>query len=156
MANSNVIVAYDKSIPVETKIYFSKTGAIGGVLVGFVAIVVGFWFFTTSDYIWGSIICLAGLFLAYSNFKTFKNNQPQIIINHGGILTAFSPFHSWYQITNERVITETQGRYSNIYLIYNTNNGSEKMSISNLNTNKDALQNLLFIYRERSKIKTNH
>src|ERR1700759_2768152 len=102
----------DLSVPNETLIYFSKSGAILSVLLAVVAIVGLIYFFEHNETYAGVFLGLTGVFLAYTGIKQFKNRSPQITLSARGIKTAHTPLYSWSSIRNDRVQVELSNWYS--------------------------------------------
>jgi len=141
----------DITVPQETLIYYSR-GAVY-IQIGFMAIIaaVGVYLIATHEYLWGTGLCLVGIYFIYSEYKKAADKRPQIILNEKGIETISAGFNKWNAISDDGVVIIRSGKSTTAYLQYNYGEGSEKLSIEELATNKQALENLLHTYRVRSE-----
>ncbi|WP_314242998.1 hypothetical protein [Empedobacter tilapiae] len=142
----------DLTVADETIIYYSKSKnfvemaiMLGCLGVGIYSILIG------KSYIVGSILSIIGVFFGYKKYKDATNTEPQIIINERGIKTRSTDFYSWNEIENEDVISKGSGKNIRYYLIYNYPDGSERLLIDNYDIDIKSLNQLLILYRGRSK-----
>lgn len=138
----------DIEIPIETKIYYSKSKSyfemvsmLGCVAFGIYLIIVG------KSYLLGAIFLLLGAYLAYKEYKVAKNVIPQIIINEKGIETISTGFCKWVDIENEEVKRISK----NLFLTFNYPNGYALIKIDDFDTSLSSLSKLLILYRGRNQ-----
>ena len=146
----------DLTIPEETVIYYSKLGNFIEMGVMLLAVAAGIYLVVVTDRVWlgGGMTVLCAWF-AFKEYRQATNKKPQIIISHKGIQTASTPFYPWKEISNEEAITTYTGSNSSRYLTYNHPGGSERFSLKDLNTTAAELNQLLILYRNRSKHRRN-
>ncbi|MBE9601123.1 hypothetical protein [Pedobacter sp. MC2016-24] len=142
----------DLSVPNETVIFYDKASnlfemalMLGGMGLGIYLLL------ETESYIMGSVVLIFSAYTAFKEYKEATNKTPQIILNEHGLQTVSAKFHEWKDIIDERAITESYGKNSEDYLVYHHPSGYERLSIDDYNTNRDALNKLLRIYRWRNK-----
>jgi len=149
----------DVLLPFETRIYYWKILAWCQIAVMATIILFGvyFYIFEIHDvnkdvvfwYIVGGVIAL---YLAYTG-TTRLNSEAQIIVNEKGIETLNTPFASWADVTNDRVITVHYDRNVTTSLEYDVPYASESVEISKLDVSKEQLESILYTYRLRSERK---
>jgi uncharacterized membrane protein YciS (DUF1049 family) len=141
----------DYSIPAETMIRYSR-GAISISLVVAVMVVGGgIYMIVLKSYYMAIFLVGIGSYMSYAELKKVMDKLPQIILNDKGIETKNSGFTAWEDITDDQVITRTEGRSSNTYFEYNCPHGNVQLNIAELDTNKKALENMLHTYRLRNR-----
>jgi len=141
----------DVTLPAETLIYYSKKTIYFEIGIMTIFLGAGIYLLVTGIYLPGVFSCGIGLFFIYSEYKKVANKDPQIIINEKGMETSATGFHEWKDISDDEVITRPSGRSSVTNLEYNYPGGSAKLNISELDTNKKALEDILHTYRLRSE-----
>jgi len=164
----------DQSIPHETRIYYSRSKAIGNMLMLICLMAVGMYlvFFTgrfgsyrhtdTTTYFMGAFCVLFPLLVLFGDYKRFTNKTPQIILDNKGIQinmvsnkflsfsTANPQFYKWEEIGNEYVDEIREGRSNVLKLTFITPTGDVAYAITALDINQDDLNYLLEVYRKRS------
>lgn len=144
----------DLTVANETIIYYSRGQNFAEMTVMLICLGLGIYFILTTDnYIFGSILSILGIYYGYNEYKEATNTIPQIIINEKGIETINTEFHSWNCIENEEVISESSGKHTYFYLTYEHPDGVEHLQIDDYDTDQKSLNNLLILYRGRSKKK---
>lgn len=142
----------DLTVANETIIYYSRGQNFAEMTFMLICLGVGLYFILTTDnYIFGSILSILGIYYGYKEYKEATNTIPQIIINEKGIETINTEFYSWNCIENEEVISESSGKHTYFYLIYEHPDGVEHLQIDDYDTDQKSLNNLLIVYRGRSK-----
>lgn len=140
----------DITIPNETVIYISKGKSYTEMFFMFICFLIGiFLILKTKDYILGSISCLFGGYLSFTNFKKATNTEPQIILSNKGIETITAKFATWSDISDEEVIREGYGKSTKSYLTFKYPYGIERINIEDLETDSRTLNKLLRVYRGR-------
>ncbi|MCR8561882.1 hypothetical protein KXD93_29775 [Mucilaginibacter sp. BJC16-A38] len=154
--NVKDVFADDYSIPVETRVYYSKKKSLPEMILLSGCLGLGIYFIiATETKIGGAVLCLAALTFLYIDYRIYTNKKPQIMLNDKGIQTSSTSFYSWNRLANEEVKWESTGKNSNYYLTYDYPGGSERLLIDNLDTNKNDLEKLMRVYRGRWESKHN-
>jgi len=153
--NQDDIFQDDLTVPSETVIYYSKGKNFleMTIMIGFLGIGI-YLLLKTDSYVLGSIISIVGAYFGFEEYKEATNTEPQIIINNNGIKTITTDFHNWNEIENEEVMSEGSGKHIHYYLIYDHSDGTEHLKIDDYDTDQKSLNNLLILYRGRSRKKT--
>jgi hypothetical protein len=142
----------DLSVPAETIIYYSKLGNYLEMSIMLLAAGAGIYLIVITDRVWlGSLLTAACAWFAWKEYRQASNKKPQIIVSNKGIQTASTPFHPWQSVSNEEAITRTGGNNSTRFLTYDHPGGRELFNIDNLGITAAALNQLLILYRNRSK-----
>jgi energy-coupling factor transporter transmembrane protein EcfT len=145
------------TVPFETRGYFSERKAKKSLRIAIIAfiavllltIILGR--YLTPAYFFGPFFMLFLIVISINLFKNYRNRQPQIVLNDKGIQTVSTPFYPWEYIKGESVLEISESRTTGNYLVYDYPNGSKKLSLSFLETNKTELQYLLMAYRKRNE-----
>ncbi|RED18936.1 hypothetical protein BD847_4187 [Flavobacterium cutihirudinis] len=126
----------DNSVPIETKIFYSKSTSIVNMLIYiFSFLFIAYYFFENN---WIKIIVVAfGLFLTYDHLKKIIDRKPQLIINSSGIQAKNQKIIPWNKIRNDKVLKN--------YLSFN----NTEIEIEYFNIKPSELENLLHVYRVR-------
>lgn len=133
---SKDIYTDDKTVPIETKIYYSIRTSIVNMLIYMFSY--GFIAYYVFENIWIEIIVVGvGLLLTYNHFKKIIDRKPQLIINSLGIQSKDKKIIPWNKIRNDKVLSN--------YLVFN---GTE-IEIEYFKIKHDELENLLQVYRVR-------
>lgn len=142
----------DLTIPAETIIYYSKLGNYLEMSIMLLAAGAGIYLIVITDRLWlGSGLTAACAWFAWKEYHQATNKLPQIIISNKGIQTASTSFYPWKSIGNEEAITRTSGNNYNHYLSYDHPGGRELFNIDDLDITTTELNQLLILYRNRSK-----
>jgi hypothetical protein len=153
--NQQDVFTEDLSVPQETTIYYSKGAIMVQIVVMLFCLGFGIYLFIMKSYIAAALLCAFAGYFIYTEYKRAINRDVQIILNDKGIQTVSAGFIDWKDIENEEVITVSSGKSSHTYLQYDYPEGSEKVEIGELDTNKKTLESLLHTYRLRSEKKVN-
>ncbi|MFD1316730.1 hypothetical protein [Namhaeicola litoreus] len=140
----------DFSIPMSTTIYYSKTTNL--IEMGSMLFCFGFGIYlilASDSYIIGTLFTIIGGSVAIKEYKQATNTEPQIIIDNKGIKTIQTDFKSWKEIKGEEIIYEISGKRSTTFLIYEYNEGYEKIKTDDFNITPKKLENLIKTYRIR-------
>ena len=152
------IIEDDKSVPTETKIYYSKLAlaiywvmGLGLFLYGFyLAIEVG---------IYGYFLVACSSFLIYTANKKSKITEPYIIINSKGIKTLNTAFTAWENIKTIETELRGSGKQSKWHLeveFKNKNSSGEfgdNIEINDLSKSPKKIQKLIKLYQQRNRMK---
>lgn len=142
----------DLTVPAETIIYYSKFGNFLEMGIMLVAAAAGIYLIVITDRVWlGSGMTALCAWLAWKEYRQATNKKPQIIISDKGLQTASTQFYPWNSIGSEEAIIRAGGNNSNRYLSYNHPGGGELFNIDDLDITTTELNQLLILYRNRSK-----
>jgi hypothetical protein len=142
----------DLTIDNETRIYYSKLKNYLEFIFGLLMLAVGiFILLIKKEYIWGSIISAIGVYFSITEFKEATNNDPQIILSNKGIQTSTTKFYPWKEIKNAKVKMERTSKNIYFYLVYDYPDGSEEVLLDDLKIKVEKLEELLKLYKGRSK-----
>ena len=145
----------DPTIPPETIIYYSKSKKIFLLIVQLVILSIFLYFFSQgNDLLLTTAILFFGLLvLAFTgSFSNLNNNTPQITLNDKGMQTATTPFYTWQEIQNEKIISRRVNKVTQTYLTYDSPMGKVSFRIDELGKIED-LEYLFLIYRNRNRLK---
>jgi hypothetical protein len=134
----------DVSVPKETVIYYSRITIIFLLVLYLGISVLGGYFLFEEEY-FGLLFLGFGLYLSYNQINKVNDKSPQIVINDEGIRFKNENLISWDKIYNDRVYSESSGKSSTNYLVFN----DEKIEIDDLSIQFEKLENLLNVYRVR-------
>jgi hypothetical protein len=158
----------NKTVPFETRVYYSKEEAIfgiflGGLLAAFLIILLVFMIQDAAFIILNAVsivmfcfllfMVLLGIYLAYACFSNYKKaikKVAQIILNEEGLQTENSKFTTWDTIKSVDIILDG----SKYCLLYDYDGGREKFSFYQeyYDLKAKELTKLLKIYRGRFEI----
>lgn len=134
----------DISVPKETVIYYSRITIIFLLIIYIALNFLGIYFLNKKEYL-GLLFLGSGLYLTYHQIKKLRDKSPQISINSEGIKLKDEKLVKWKNIHNDRVFTESKGKYSTTYLAFN----NEMIDIGELDIKNQELEKLLHVYRVR-------
>ncbi len=139
----------DKTIPTETKIYFSRALLFFYMSIS-ILVSAGLTYILLNNEILSLIVAII-VFVVFLRLKLqkIKRKTPIIAINNKGIETVNSGFISWGNIKKEEIISVGSGRHTKQILIYRGPKGMERISITGLNVGKNKMWKLLILYRNR-------
>lgn len=142
----------DPSIPKVTKIYYSIALAILELFFMVVCFGLGVYFILNEEGQISIILSFAvGIFCGYKGFQSLYNRTPQIIMDDRGIETVDTSFMPWNRIKNVEVEIEQKTRNARFYLTYKHRDGLERLDMTRYNVSPKRMEDLLRIYRLRSK-----
>lgn len=134
----------DISVPKETVISNSRITIIFLLFLYLGISVLGGYIVMDEKY-FGLLFLGFGLYLSYQQIIKVSDKSPQIVINDEGIRLKNENLISWNKIYNDRVYSESSGKGSNNYFVFN----DEKIEIDELSIEFEKLENLLHVYRIR-------
>ncbi|MDT7832463.1 hypothetical protein RQM59_08735 [Flavobacteriaceae bacterium S356] len=141
----------DRSVPSQSIIYYSKIKNTYEFLLMLLCLVGGLYLLIKPDsYILGTLLTLVGGYFGFKELKQVLDTNPQINLDNNGIKTINTEFKSWSEIKNEEVLMEGTGKSREFYLIYDYNEGFEKLKIDDFNISPKKLENLIRTYRIRN------
>jgi hypothetical protein len=141
----------DHAIPEETIILYSPKVVLYMLLFVIGTLGLGIYLFFTKGFVAAVIPLVGAIFSGYKAYQKATDKEPQIILNDKGIETIFSAFVEWKDITDEDVITINENKSSVTYLQYYFSDILQRVDISDLDTDKSTLRNLLHVYRLRNE-----
>lgn len=142
----------DLTVPHETVIRYAKGKNFFQMAVMIACTGFGLYLFAATDnYLEALMVTAIGTFCGYQEFTEATNDKPQIILNDKGIRTVSTPFYAWKDIYSEKAIRERRRKHTRSYLTYGYPGGVEKLLIDDYDTDHQALNKLLTVYRGRSK-----
>ncbi|MBS7564213.1 hypothetical protein KHS38_07325 [Mucilaginibacter sp. Bleaf8] len=150
-------------VPPQTVIYLSSSYQIFNIIfnllcvgVGSFLIYLGFQSLKTS---WlalvGAAIAIATLKSAITLTKSLIARQPQITLNVKGIQIQQAELHSWADIKEEQVQSESRHKATVWVLKYNYLNEHQKLDINDLAISVTGMEKLLRVYRGRHSAMSN-
>ena len=141
----------DYQVPKKSIIYYSKIKNTYEFILMLVCLIGGVFLLINSDsYIMGSLLTITGGYFGFKELKQVLDTNPQITVDSKGIKTINTEFKKWREIKNEEVLMEGSGKHREFYLIYDYNNGFEKLNINDYNVDPKELENLIRTYRIRN------
>lgn len=105
-------------------------------------------------YIWATGITGLMGFLFYVTIEDFKDTSPKLVISNLGIRINSNLFYKWSEISEEKVVCRRAPRSIRFFLVYTTREGVREMLLDDLDIGSKKLENLLVLYRNRSKAAT--
>lgn len=143
----------NESLPVELKIYNSKSAKYLQTVGAFSFIIFGLYEILIDEFITGLLILGMGAFLFYEKNK-ISLVEPQIIISNKGIQLANSKFISWYKISYIRLELRGSGKHAKWNLVYKKKGGKEyrqESLLDNLDCSVGELEDYIKIYQQRNR-----
>lgn len=154
------IIIDDNSIPIETKIYYSKLVIAIYWISGIGLFPYGFYLVIEGN-IFGYVLILISIFsIYYANTKS-KMSDPYITINAKGIKTLNTTFTNWENIEIIQTELRGDGKYSKWHLEMEFKNENSKgewgddIEISDLSMSPKKIEKLISIYRQRNRVNKN-
>ena len=143
----------DPSVPLVTKIYYSKRHSIFILLFGIVTLIASITLILNESlrsYILGSILLAAGGYFVFSAAKKMMNRTVQITLDSTGIKLRSEPKRSWFEIFEEAVTYEGIGKSSTAHLtFYDADDRFFKIALEDLRIKAAQLEIILRTYRIR-------
>ena len=143
----------DGSLPLELKIYNSKSAKYLQVAGAFSLILFGLYQLLTDEFLTGIFIFGMGTYIFYDKNK-IPLDDPQIIINDKGIKVANSKFTSWYKISFIRLELRGSGKHAKWNLVYKKKRGMEyrqESLLENIACSIGELEGYIKIYQQRNR-----
>lgn len=114
-------ITYQKSSAVEPSTYaasfhFSVISKFMLVLAGLLAIIGGIYIYSSSRFLFPTLIVIGGIFLWYLAYKEIADAGPKLKLAKEGLWTKKLGFTPWKSIRKTAVVTENGGRSSQTYL----------------------------------------
>lgn len=142
------------SVPSQSVIFYSKIKNTYEFIIMLLCLAGGVYLLVSTDsYTMATLLTLTGGYFGFKELKQVLDNNPQIIIDSKGIKTISTEFKSWSEIKNEEIIMEGSGKHREFYLIYDHENGFEKLKIDDYNISPKKMENLIRTYRIRNNKK---
>ena len=140
----------DYTIPYETAYSYSKTDRITYVVMTVVSLVVAIVFLPEKEYYTGTIMAVFSIFFGYAAYKRYANNGPLLTISNDGITTKQYGFHTWRDISDEKVFYVSAGKSSHYGLSYNVYDQVISISLRDMvGQNGYKVDHVLRTYRGR-------
>jgi len=134
-------------LPTETRIYNSKASAVFSTILLLSFSYVGYLLCTRNFLVFGFgliALCIAGLVIV---IKIFIDKKPQVVISDQGIFSIKNGFHSWENLSYERVIRTEIGTKISYYLQYYYQGKKIRVNLAWLKIEPEEVQQLLIKYR---------
>ncbi len=148
-------INYDIDIPNETIISFETNGSAKTMYYGLGSLIIVNIILLLLLNIYGVILSIVFLIVVYRKYKNTIKIEDQIILNNDGIQTINTNFFRWSQIKNEQVISEGPSSHKKYFLMYEHPLGIEKLRIELYAIDNKKLEELIKIYRNRTKLNNN-
>jgi hypothetical protein len=147
----------DPTVPLETKIYFSKFNVYSEIVIrGIILLGGGSMLLNNNSPILGLLLIAVIIYSLPKSIKKAKRiKSPQIILTREGMETSSVGYYDWSEINHEEEIYEGNGKNRKQILVYSCPSGLVELVIDDLNTDIKKLNDLLIIYRGRFKKASN-
>ncbi|WP_298760780.1 hypothetical protein [uncultured Psychroserpens sp.] len=143
----------DPSVPLVTKIYYSKKHSIFILLFGIFTVIISFALLlddSLKSYIIGSFLLATGGYCVIMSIKKTFNNTVQITIDKSGIQLVSEPKISWFEIYEDAITYEGMGKSSTAHLtFYDADDRFFKINLEDLKIKPARLEVILRTYRMR-------
>ncbi|WP_298895864.1 hypothetical protein [uncultured Psychroserpens sp.] len=143
----------DPSVPLVTKIYYSKKHSIFILLFGIFTVIISFALLlddSLKSYIIGSFLLATGGYCVIMSIKKTFNNTVQITIDKSGIQLVSEPKISWFEIYEDAITYEGIGKSSTAHLtFYDADDRFFKINLEDLKIKPARLEVILRTYRMR-------
>lgn len=96
----------------------------------------------------GTMLIIVGIHTLYTAIKNIMNRKIQIMINYNGLMTAGTPFYSWKNISNAKVVKIGIGKNSSYHLQYRADGYRHDFEISGFDIGNRKLSELLKLYSD--------
>ncbi|MGY3213218.1 hypothetical protein [Mucilaginibacter sp. HD30] len=138
-------------VPLKTIVHYSQDKSVNRCIIGCLIICASIYFLLSENVASSLIFLIIGGYVSVTGYLKIRNNKPQIIIDNNGIQTAKAPFYEWHFITNDVVERKREGKSVVTYFNYECPHGQVAIIIDSFDIEMDQLENLLYVYRSRSK-----
>ncbi|NLR95028.1 hypothetical protein [Flammeovirga agarivorans] len=143
----------NKSIPEETIIYYDKVWNTIQSIFGLIGIVVGIYLLYEKEIniILSIVIIGYSLYSSQKNYKESRNKDPQITLNKDGVKIKDDAIINWRYIKKAEAYVKGYGNNSKECLKINSNKGVYDIELEDYDTSISELNDLIYIYKGRSK-----
>ncbi|PWJ32895.1 hypothetical protein [Sediminitomix flava] len=141
-------------IPKQIIIYKDKLSATVILVLGISSFCLGLYllFFDRDNHHYHiGVTLIFSPFMIYTSLKKRKDNQPQLTLNKSGIKIKGQQLIGWRSVIDAEAYVKGYGKGSKEYLKIRSGSGVFQIDIGEYNTSISELNNLIYIYRGRSK-----